>query len=449
MASLLTLTTASAALRGVFLSHPASRVFDEVYSPVFAWKILRGETFFDVHPLLAQLPQAIGLLFFGDTPLGWRFSAWLWGSFFIAGIGVFGYVLTGERRVGILASLLAVLDIAFFVYGRTGLPDMFLLATFVWAFALFFLSGRTRRPLGALLAALGSGVLLGNLVATKWLGMGALALVWAWVGLAALAGYWQKGTVVSCPLPRVRRYLMPVIFLVLPIVIYLLWMIPLVGIPGRVPAVVGESLFQSSCVFGRNLSSTSLPPTTWLGRVRHWHCTVWNYHAYLDAKHPYASPWWSWPLLRHPVLFYLDGSRRISATGNPILWWGGSAFVLFTVGSIAWRAVQRVGRRAHRSLVATDHQEALRSRCALLVDLWLVLGVLGFWLPWVFIQRVAFHYHYFLSFTLTLILLALWLTRLLERPAFRPLVVLFPALAAGAFVYLYPAATATSAFWTR
>lgn len=451
------LAMVAAGLRFIRIAVPPERVFDEVYSPLFMWKFLHREAFFDVHPILAQLPHAVGLLLFGDTPLGWRFSPWLWGIFFILGIGAFGSFLTGRRLTGVLASLLAVLDISFFVYGRTGLPDMFLLATFVWAFALFFLCCRARTARGGILAALGSGILLGNLAATKWFGVGALALAWAWIGLALLGQRpWVRGqrTAGDDPhsglrpkargrefLPRIPRWLFPVMFLLVPVLVYFLWLIPVVGIPGVVRPAVGEELFRGSCTFGQVQNPREQPPTTWLTRARHWHCTVWNYHAYLEARHPYASPWWSWPILKHPVLFYLDASpdapRRISATGTPVLWWGGFATVFLTIFSLPLR----FGR--------SPHWLGDETAASVFVDLWLLLGIFGFWVPWAFIQRVAFHYHYFLSFTLTVVLLAAWLERLRHRPTLRPFVLAFLFLTFASFVYLYPTASALPAFWVR
>lgn len=486
-ASLLLLTTASAALRLLRITTPPARVFDEVYSPAFAWKFLRGESFFDVHPMLTQLPHALGLLLFGDTPLGWRFGPWLWGTLFVCGLGLLGWLLLERRLTGILAALLAALDVSFFVYGRTGLPDMFLLMVFVWALVLFFVSCRAARSLSVHLGALGSGILLGSLVATKWFGIGAIVFLWAWIGMLSRRG----GGVV----PRMRRVLWPVYFLLVPLLTYLLWLIPLVGIPRIVRPAVGEEFFaQPACVFGRGAHDPQPSPVTWAQRVHHWHCIVWNYHAYLDATHPYASPWWSWPILKHPVLFYLDGgttpARQISATGNPALWWAGFVAVWLTLLSLPlrWaksRASLQAGSPAadvsrsgvdlpsghgspptggesegdHRServslgRASGDPRDAAAqggpATRDLLVDLWLLLGIFGFWLPWVFIQRVTFHYHYFLSFTLTVLLLAVWLTRLADRRTFRPFVFAFLLLAFGAFVYLYPTATATSAFWVR
>lgn len=433
--AVLLLAGASALLRGVHLTFPPERIFDEVYSPAFAWKILQGESFFDVHPLLAQLPHTLGLLLYGDTPLGWRFSAWLWGTLFIVGMGVFGTALTGRRLVGVLAALLATLDISYFVYGRTGLPDMFLLMIAVWAFAFFFLSGRATSRGRALLFALLSGMFFGNFAATKWFGIGGIALIGLWLFLAHIS----RGVL---PRPKVHPGLYPVLFLAVPLVTYLLWTVPLVGVPGRIPALVGESFFESGCTFDRRPSATAQPPTSWLGRVVHWHCTVWNYHAYLKDRHPYGSPWWSWPILQHPVLFYLDTtstpSLRISATGNPVIWWTSFALVWLTIGALWFR---RVLFRARPRLPLSAEE--------VFTDLWLVSGILLFWLPWALIQRVTFHYHYFVSFTLSLLLLARWLTRAMDIPKLRPLALGFLLLVLGGFVALYPIATATRAPWIR
>lgn len=449
--SLIFLAALSAVLRWINIGFPPERIFDEVYSPKFAWQILHREPFFDVHPLLAQLPQTVGLLLFGDTPLGWRFSAWLWGTLFIVGLGAFAAALTGRRRVGVLIALLATLDIAFFVYGRTGLPDMFLLMTFAWTFACFFLSCRAATPRRALGWALLAGVFLGNLCATKWIGLGGLALLWFWIVLAH-AGRGQRlvGSTVqipptpdtraptpALPLPRISRWMFPVAFLLVPMVVYLLWMVPLVGIPEKLPALVGDGLFTSPCVF-RGSTAGVRPSTTWLGRVRHWHCTVWNYHADLTATHPYGSRWWTWPLLKNPVLFYLDSStqppRRISATGNQLIWWVSFGVL---VGTPWYLLLSRLRLAMPRAAASVDHR----------VLWWLITGALLFWLPWAFITRVSFHYHYFSSFTLTLILLAIWLDWLLERPRVRLLAIGYIMLTAGSFVVFYPIATATWAPW--
>jgi dolichyl-phosphate-mannose--protein O-mannosyl transferase len=325
-----------ALLRLVRITFPSSRVFDEVYSPAFAWKFLHGEAFFDVHPILAELPHTIGLLLFGDTPLGWRFSPWLWGILFTWGTALTAWLLTGRRLAGVLAALLVSLDTAIFIYGRTGLPDMFLLSQFSLALVLFFASARIQKRPWAILAALGSGVFLGNVVATKWLGLAGIVSLWLWIGIHLTLFFVRRlrGTRAGVLLlPNIPWWLYPVCFLLVPAGTYGLWLLPLLG--------------------------WHWPPAVLWQKITDWHRTVWNYHAYLDATHPYGSKWWEWPILRHPVLFFYEaegnGRRVINASGNVVLWWSG--FAALIVGALSLFRTFRAAK------------------------LWAVGSALTFWLP--------------------------------------------------------------------
>jgi dolichyl-phosphate-mannose--protein O-mannosyl transferase len=52
-----------------------------------------------------------------------------------------------------------------------------------------------------------------------------------------------------------------------------------------------------------------------------------QYHQQECHSHPYSSLWYTWPVMEHPVLFYLDqGSgtapiASITNMGNPAVWW--------------------------------------------------------------------------------------------------------------------------------
>jgi dolichyl-phosphate-mannose--protein O-mannosyl transferase len=95
---------------------------------------------------------------------------------------------------------------------------------------------------------------------------------------------------------------------------------------------------------------------------------IWWYHHALKATHSMSSRWWEWPLVTRPVWFYahrFPGTIRvIYAMGNPILWW---AFL----PSLAWIVVRWFRKR--------DPADGL-----------ILCGFFGFWLPWVFVDRVAF-----------------------------------------------------------
>jgi hypothetical protein len=67
-----------------------------------------------------------------------------------------------------------------------------------------------------------------------------------------------------------------------------------------------------------------------------------QYHEQECHSHPYSSHWYTWPVMEHPVLFYLDtpanGSREGSITdmGNPAIWWLALPALLFCT----WRVTR-------------------------------------------------------------------------------------------------------------
>ena len=385
----------SALFRLIRITFPSSRVFDEVYSPDFAWKFLHGESFYDVHPILAEIPHSIGLTLFGDTPLGWRFSPWIWGILFVWGAAYAAYLITNKRLAGVIAALLVSLDTAFFVYGRTGLPDMFLLSQLSLSIAFFFASMRTKNMTKAYWAALLSGIFMGNNISTKWLGLAIIGSVWFWILMNMYLAKRKKEGKFSGEvlLPNVRMAHLPIFFLLIPVLTYVFWLIPLIKWQGTWSA-------------------------TW-ARVVWWHKSVLGYHENLTATHPYGSKWWQWPLLLKPVLFYWNqeenGRRIINATGNVVLWWSGFAAVFLGFISLFKKFNPKI--------------------------LWLIVSVLIFWLPWAVITRVSFNYHFFSPFFFEVLLLSFALTFLVEKKKYQPYVYAFLILAAVGFIILYPSVT--------
>ena len=92
--------------------------------------------------------------------------------------------------------------------------------------------------------------------------------------------------------------------------------------------------------------------------------------------HPYASRWYTWPVMEHPVLMYyqsaplLDapsytGTGVITNMGNPVVWWLGILALLFCV----WRMSAgpkwlRVGRGRADGGLADHHDHHLPRRRA-------------------------------------------------------------------------------------
>ncbi len=147
---------------------------------------------------------------------------------------------------------------------------------------------------------------------------------------------------------------------------------------------------------------------------------MYYYHSQLKAQHPYASPWWSWPLDLHPLYAY-TGSRsglvaKIYAMGNPLLWWAGLGFMAM----ILWKGVRE----------------------RYLPYLFLGTWYLGLWLPYAVSPRIMFIYHYLPASIFMLSGLGMVLADLLEERDSRKMAAAFLVMALVFFIYYYPHLTA-------
>jgi dolichyl-phosphate-mannose-protein mannosyltransferase len=100
---------------------------------------------------------------------------------------------------------------------------------------------------------------------------------------------------------------------------------------------------------------------------------MWYENSVATATHPYASPWWSWPLMLRPVAYWQDFPAHgkvalIWGAGNPLTWWAVVPAMIIT----GVRAVQRPN----------------------LSRIFLVTGFFAYYLIWIPIGRILFLYHY-------------------------------------------------------
>ena len=147
---------------------------------------------------------------------------------------------------------------------------------------------------------------------------------------------------------------------------------------------------------------------------------MYNYHSGLQATHSYSSTWWMWILDIRPILYYLDSSMgdnlksAFGAFGNPVVWWGG----FLAMSAMAYRTVK------YRDGIA----------------LFILIGYLSQLVPWLFVTRVVFIYHYFPSVVFLVLALSHVLNTILERKQgrYRLSVVGFTAAAVFLFAAFYP-----------
>jgi len=341
-----------------------SMIFDEIYHGRTAYEHLRNVWPYETtHPPLGKLIIAVGVAVFGMNPFGWRFMGTLFGVLLIPLLYIFLKQLFGKRAVAVCGTLLFAFD--FMRYTQTRIATIDTYSVFFTLLTYFFMyrymtedhDGPLKKAVPSLFL---SGLFFGLGAAAKWTGFYAGAgllilyvLHHAYIG----ARYVREG--------RGREFagrmaavvgLSVVFFLVVPAVIYWLAYIP-----------YGLSR-------GMSLSHGMLWSSDYAKIVLDNQRSMFSYHGTLEATHPYQSKWYQWILDIRPILYYRDTERvgfktLIAAFLNPAVCWGG----LGAIAALIYRTVNRKDGRA----------------------LFILVGYLAVLLPWVFIPRCAFAYHYF------------------------------------------------------
>jgi dolichyl-phosphate-mannose--protein O-mannosyl transferase len=354
---------AAAGIRIWGLGQPAQPYWDETYYIYDANAYLGGGYGIDVdtppevriaaegtwvHPPLGKWMIALlGVGPFGLHPLGWRVPSVVFGVAGVLLLYLLALELWGSVWWAGLAGSLLALDGLHIVQSRLATLDIFV-TTFITAGLLFLAMDRNRAPaaeprrrlvdrlFGSPLR-LGSGLMFGAAVATKWVGLFALAfgaglcLVWVLRGSdrARRSRAAAVGTVAAS-------------FVLVPLLVYLL--------------SYGAFFYQHGAAVHDFVTL----------QVR-----MFEYHRHHTQVQPQNSLPWTWPLLLHPIRYYGteegDAVRRVMALGNPALWWGFLALVPAAVIG----AIRRPG-----------WQDAL------------VLGGFGaLYLPWLFVGRSQFIFY--------------------------------------------------------
>ncbi len=341
-----------------------SAYFDEIYHVRTAVEHLQDVTPYEIsHPPLGKIIIGIGIEIFGLVPFGWRFMGALAGVCMLPMLYVLSKRMFGGTAVPACTTLLMATDFMHFTQTRIATIDsfavFFILAMYLFMY-IYLQSDRENIKSWLLPLAL-CGLCFGLGAATKWtcLYAGAgLGLIWLIDRAerymsAAKAG--KKREAISELRKNIAWCLL--FFVAVPGIIYYLSYAPY----GTARGMSGIGMF-----FSRDYAQTVLDNQKYML----------SYHSGVDASHPYSSRWWQWLLDVRPILYYLEyfgveSRSSIAAFVNPILCWGG-------LGAMAAMLVLwiRKGDKTAR---------------------FIALGYLAQLLPWVFVSRITFAYHYFPS----------------------------------------------------
>ncbi len=337
-----------------------STYFDEIYHARTALEQLEGVSPYEIsHPPLGKIILSLGISLFGMTPFGWRFMGTLVGVLMVPLLYIFLKNLFGKRLVATCGTILLATEFMHLTQTRIATIDSY--GVFFILLMYYFLYRWIALPSGhsfkqGIIPLLLSGLSFGLGVACKW------TVLYGGIGLALLFFFALMIKVRDWPLLEERKpwkFVVPTLafcvlsFVAIPVVIYTLSYLPYLWAYG------GNSLSQ-------------LIDIMWDNQLY-----MFTYHSGVTASHPYSSVWYEWVLNLRPILYYLDydlvaGTQTsFGAFLNPVVCWGGLLAMISMVVQV------------------------ITKKCT--VALFILVGYLSQLVPWMFVSRITFAYHYFPS----------------------------------------------------
>ena len=443
------LLIAAAITRFWHLGHPAEIVFDEVHFVAQGRHYLHGESFLDPHPPLAKLVIAAGIWMFGDHPWSWRVGNATIGTAMVGITYLLGRRMTGSRIAATLAAGCILCDGMYLVDSRIAVIDIVYLTCAAVSYLLFFKFAQTHDTKARRRILPWLGLALGLCLSAKLYIPAITFLLVTGFMLYVLASEKRKlaeakaGEAKSTKTGEPRARLLDrfetseLVFIAVTCVALALVMLLSGGTFGRLVLVVlVVAVIRTVEIYWRKAALPTVPSWKALGEIfdqksigatavvgsigaivylavfiphyylgwwggisdlfKYYKDVIWYEGSVASATHPYASPWWSWPLMLRPIAYWQNFPKTgdvstVWGGGNPVLWWGALTAITIT------------------AVKALERPSLARS--------FLVIGYLSYIVIWVWIGRTLFLYHYMGSVYLAYIALAAVLAECLNERA--------------------------------
>lgn len=320
------------------ISYLNSTYFDEIYFARTAYEYVNGiEAYEWTHPPLGKLLQAIPIKVTNTmAPFYYRLMGNIAGILMIIVMYFLGKELFKKRKYAIFSALLMVFDNFHFAQTRMGTVDSFLVLFIILSIYYMFryIHGKSEN-----VSLFLSGLFFGLASSVKWTGL------YAGLGLAII---FFIHVIKNRKMTLKLFFKCLLFFVVIPLTIYI-----------------------SSYLLFPNIGYVH---TTSIGKIIEQTKNMYSYHSKLDATHFFSSSWYTWPFSIKPVWYYTNNvlpnkHGSITGVGNVAIWWIGVVAVLYLI---------------YRLFKKKD-----------LNNLYILIIICSLWLPYVFIGRVMFLYHYF------------------------------------------------------
>jgi len=379
-----------------FISYQNSTYFDEVYFARSAYEYIHNIQVIEwVHPPIGKLIQMIPILFLGMTPFAYRLMGNIAGILMIPVIYAFAKTMFKNRKYAFVAAILMTFDTFHFTQTRLGTVDSFLVlfmmisALFMYKYLLLDKYDSIKKKLKYLFV---SGLFFGLATCVKWTGL--------YLGLGLCILFFGKMILDCIKDKKISKQYIRIIlacllfFVVIPVILY----------------VAGYFLFPN--VYPREVNS--------IGALINQIKDMFAYHSGLQEPHPFSSKWYTWPIMTRPVWYYvsypIEGLKStIVAIGNPAIWWVGIPAALYAL------------------------YESIRKRK--LEFVFIIVMALSLWLPYAFIGRVMFLYHYFPVIPFLMLAITALIKTISEKLKNVWFAVIYIAIVIIVFAWFYPVAS--------
>jgi len=362
------------------LNYPLETIFDEIYFSKFAGSYFTHQYYFDIHPPLGKLIIAgflkvagfnselnfseIGQPISSITAILLRFLPALFGTLFIILIYFLILKMGLSEKAAFLGSWLALFENAILTHSRLALIDIFLL--FFGFLSLYFLisyfKDKQKRIIFLILAVVFSTFAF----SIKWTGLTFFMIV--------LFGFVFN----LCKRFSFKKLFVLFFTIIFSLLIYCLIFalhFSILNMPGP------GNKFMSPDFNNGKLSTFQ--------KVVELNKQMYISNASITAFHSYSSKWYEWVIGKKAIWYWsksTDNSRGdVFLLPNPIIWFSALFCVFFSI------------------LILTIKR--LRKKMPKIFYL-LIFGFFANLLPFIFITRAAFLYHYFPSLIFGILIIA-------------------------------------------
>lgn len=425
-----------------------STYFDETCYSRSAYEYLHSQPVYEwTHPPLGKLFMAASISAFGMTPFAWRFPGALAGVLMLPTIYLLAMQLTHKRKVAFLSIATFALDLMHLTQTRIAtidsFPVLFILLSYLFMIR-FMQTDRFAAPhkdnhtlidssfVKTLWPLFMSGLFISLAIACKWIGIYSVAGLAIMYFLSLFNQYsitntalktsnaialteFEEARIAIAKKYSKKRMLLTCLlcvffFVLLPLTIYALSYIPMF-------------LAQGSMTFNTFIQKL------WNEQLR-----IFSFHSTpsICATHTYSSKWWQWPFNEKQILYANDAfapngfSSSINLTGNPWIFSVGMIGILSVFFTLIYRLIWLKNKI---SFQPGDDNLSL---------LIIAISFLSQYLPWVFVPRGTFFYHYFASVPFIILAISFMLgtlTSKLKRNLFSTLHLL---ISLALFIILFP-----------